>query len=99
MKRRKKQGVVQWDTEAVADEEEWFQGMSRATLELQQRAAGGRNGMSVQTYIGDGVYAEYDGFGVWLTTERENGTHRIYLEPQMIEDLGKSMARWAKEPR
>lgn len=40
-------------------------------------------------YLGDGVYAERDSFGVWLTTERENGTHRIYLEPDMLTHLTK----------
>ena len=44
-----------------------------------------------KVYIGDGVYAEYDGFGVWLTTERENGTHRIYLEPSMLDVLADLM--------
>lgn len=40
-----------------------------------------------KTYLGDGAYAEFDGFGVWLTTERENGEHRIYLEPNMLDAL------------
>ena len=40
-----------------------------------------------RTYIGDGVYAEDDGFGIWLTTKRENGTHRIYLEPMVLAAL------------
>jgi hypothetical protein len=42
----------------------------------------------MKRYIGDGVYAEYDGFGYWLTTE--NGvsvTNRIYLEPEVWEAL------------
>ena len=39
-------------------------------------------------YIGDGVYAAFDGFGVWLTAE--NGlaaTDTIYLEPEVFEAL------------
>lgn len=47
---------------------------------------------NTKVYIGDGVYAEYDGFGVWLTTQRENGAHRIYLEPQMLDSLAEFMA-------
>jgi len=38
-----------------------------------------------KTYIGDGVYAEFDGYGVVLTTE--NGieeTNRIVLEPEIL---------------
>lgn len=41
-------------------------------------------------YIGDGVYAEFDGFGIWLRT----GDHRveaceneIYLEPDVLQAL------------
>lgn len=43
-------------------------------------------------YIGDGVYAEHDGFGIWLRTERVAGngetvTHEIYLEPMILKNL------------
>ncbi len=47
-----------------------------------------------KVYIGDGVYAEYDGLGVWLTTERENGEHRIYLEPQMLDSIHDLITAW-----
>jgi hypothetical protein len=41
-----------------------------------------------RTYIGDGVYAEFDGFGIWLTTERhDEGVHRIYLEPEIYRNF------------
>lgn len=39
-------------------------------------------------YMGDGVYANFDGFGIILTTE--NGayaTNTIYLEPQVMKAL------------
>jgi hypothetical protein len=39
-------------------------------------------------YLGDGVYADYDGYGVVLTTE--NGittTNRIVLEPEIIIEV------------
>ena len=39
-------------------------------------------------YIGDGVYAEFDGFNIILTTE--NGisvTNRIILEPEVYRAL------------
>ena len=51
-----------------------------------------------KTYIGDGVYAEYDGFGVWLTTQRESGEHRIYLEPEMLDRIGDYIASWRPTP-
>ena len=34
-----------------------------------------------ETYIGDGVYARFDGYQLWLRTPRENGDHVIALEP------------------
>ena len=42
-----------------------------------------------QVYIGDGVYARWDGFSVLLETERDTGKHYIYLEPQHIENIRK----------
>ncbi len=42
------------------------------------------------TYLGDGVYAEYDGLGVWLRTGDHRVTlcdEKIYLEPQVLEAL------------
>ena len=45
-----------------------------------------------KVYLGDGVYAEWDGMGVWLTTERAAGEHRIYLEPPMVKSLTEWLA-------
>lgn len=46
--------------------------------------------MDKNVYLGDGVYAEFDGYGVWLRT----GDHRdalcdnkIYLDPNVMEKL------------
>lgn len=41
-----------------------------------------------KVYLGDSVYAEYDGYGIVITTE--NGYHddprnKIYFEPEIIE--------------
>jgi hypothetical protein len=39
-------------------------------------------------YIGDGVYAEMEGYMIKLTTEREGGMiHTIYLEPEVYAAL------------
>ena len=51
-----------------------------------------------KTYIGDGVYAEDDGIGVWLTTERSNGTHMIYLEGLMLVVLLAWLRAWRAAP-
>jgi len=41
-----------------------------------------------KTYLGDGVYAAFDGFAITLTTE--NGietTNEIFLEPEVFANL------------
>jgi hypothetical protein len=38
-------------------------------------------------YLGDGVYAHFDGYGVWLTTgnhDRRLADNEIYLEPKVL---------------
>jgi len=40
-------------------------------------------------YIGDGVYVAFDGFHIWLYTERENGWHSIALELPVYVSLRK----------
>lgn len=47
-----------------------------------------REGAKSRDYLGDGVYAVHDGFGIWLTAE--NGlaaTDAIYLEPEVLAAL------------
>jgi len=49
-------------------------------------------------YLGDGVYAAHDGFGVWLTAEDGvRATDAIYLEPLVFKSLQRFMASM-KEP-
>lgn len=45
--------------------------------------------MSAQRrYLGDGVYAIYDGGGIWLhANSHDNPTDRIYLEPETASAL------------
>ncbi len=40
-----------------------------------------------KTYLGDGLYTYFDGWQIWLTTEREDGEHRIALEPEVFNKL------------
>ena len=40
-----------------------------------------------EEYLGDGVYASWDGGQVWLRTEREGGTHWIAIEPPVMNRL------------
>lgn len=42
----------------------------------------------LKDYIGDGVYALFDGFGIWLhANDHEHPTDRIYLEPGVLKGL------------
>lgn len=43
-------------------------------------------------YLGDGVYAEFNGFGIWLRTgdyRQEIADDSIYLEPEVLDSLNK----------
>ncbi len=54
----------------------------------------------MKDYLGDGVYAEYDGFGIWLTSE--NGIEildKIYLEPSVIASLNSFFKRAIEEKK
>lgn len=48
---------------------------------------------SNQHYVGDGLYASYDGFALWLTAPREHGDHEVALEPHVLLEF----LRWAAE--
>ena len=43
--------------------------------------------LATPTYLGDGVYASFDGYQIWLRAERENGIHKIALEPPVVRAL------------
>lgn len=40
-----------------------------------------------ETYLGDGVYASFDGFQIQLRTDREGMNVYIYLDPGVWEEL------------
>lgn len=51
-------------------------------------------------YIGDGVYAFFDGYGIWLRT----GNHeellcddKIYLEPDVLDSINRFYERVSKK--
>lgn len=44
--------------------------------------------MNEKTYLGDGVYVNFDGYQVWLTTnDGYVDTNRIALEPEVMVAL------------
>lgn len=40
-----------------------------------------------ETYLGDGVYARFDGYQVWLRAPRVGGNHEIALDPAVYQAL------------
>lgn len=43
--------------------------------------------MNRETYLGDGVYASFDGYQIWLRAPRETGDHVVALEPSVYDAL------------
>jgi hypothetical protein len=40
-------------------------------------------------YIGDGIYVEFDGFGIWLRANSPDSEKKVYLEPAVLENLNR----------
>ena len=40
-----------------------------------------------ETYLGDGLYAFYDGFAVWLRAPRDGEDHVCALEPEVMKNF------------
>ncbi|HEY2242615.1 MAG TPA: hypothetical protein VGH47_00140 [Xanthobacteraceae bacterium] len=40
-----------------------------------------------ESYLGDGLYARYDGIALWLRAPREHGDHEVALEPQVLAEF------------
>lgn len=43
--------------------------------------------MEKETYIGDGVYASFDGYQIWLRTVRDDAEHMIAIDHRTFEAL------------
>ena len=48
-------------------------------------------------YIGDGLYASFDGFGFTLRAPRETGDHTVYLEPDVLASFIQYVEQIKKE--
>lgn len=40
-----------------------------------------------KVYLGDGAYAEYDGYGIQISCDRRGLKHYVYLEPEVLAAL------------
>ena len=50
-----------------------------------------------QEHLGDGVYAEFDGFGILLkANDHRFPTDKIYLEPEVLTALNRFAERMAE---
>lgn len=45
-----------------------------------------------ETYLGDGLYASFDGYSIGLRTPRDDSDHWVYLEPEVVVALQRFMA-------
>lgn len=41
--------------------------------------------MENEEYLGDGLYANFDGFAFWLRAPRRDGDHVVALEPEVLK--------------
>jgi hypothetical protein len=51
-----------------------------------------------EEYIGDGLYASFDGWQFCLRAPRENGDHYVYLEPQVLRSFNEYTKRMLTQP-
>jgi len=54
------------------------------------------------TYLGDGLYASFDGYQIRLWAERHGGTHEVFLDDRTLaqfETFVKALRDRAKETR
>jgi hypothetical protein len=42
---------------------------------------------SREIYLGDGLYAHFDGYQIWLRAPRTDGDHEVALELQVFDAL------------
>jgi hypothetical protein len=42
---------------------------------------------SKKMHLGDGLYVNFDGYHIVLSTERESGNHWVGLEPSVFKNL------------
>jgi hypothetical protein len=51
-----------------------------------------------EEYLGDGLYASFDGWQFWLRAPRSDGDHEVALEPQVLAAFERFVKRIRTEP-
>jgi hypothetical protein len=46
-----------------------------------------------ETYLGDGLYASFDGYQFRLRAPREDGDHFVFLDPSVIDAFARYVER------
>ena len=54
--------------------------------------------MENETYLGDGVYASFDGDQIWLDTRAQHPVNRIALEPAVYQALKEFVTSIGRKP-
>ena len=49
-------------------------------------------GLKLQRYLGDGVYAGFDGYQIWVWAEREGREHTVAFEAETLASLARYTA-------
>ena len=50
-----------------------------------------------ETYLGDGLYASFDGWQIRLRAPRIEGDHEVFLEPATLDAFKRYIAKVATE--
>jgi hypothetical protein len=54
---------------------------------------------TTECYLGDGLYARFDGHGINLRAPRHDGDHWVYLEPEVYHSLLKFVDQLKENPQ
>lgn len=54
--------------------------------------------MNKEVYLGDGLYASFDGYQVGLRAPREGGDHEVFLEPEVLQGFLAFIESLRKKP-
>lgn len=63
---------------------------------VERCAARAEGVVNPDTYLGDGLYASFDGFQIRLYTERGNGVHEVFLDDNTLEAFERFVAELRK---
>lgn len=77
---------------------EWYwTGQSLGIAGRRDEPEGSACQMDKIQYIGDGVYAEYDGYSVLLRVGSHENEVAVVLEPEVLKALWKFYQGWAEQ--